>query len=111
MRGHLDTPFSGSEWLFCRAYAGNGYRLVSFELNEVLGKEQIQGPAQSHSHFLLQAWQFAQVNSAPQPPGNESREVDAHDVCHSGSPANGGELADGGKNEGLFCRPSKSRDV
>src|SRR5262245_8838665 len=110
LRGHFPTPLSGSEWLLCRTCAGSGYSLGGFELDEVFRKEQIEGPTQSDAHFLLQARQLAQVNSAPQPPGNESREVDAHDVRYSGSPPDCGKLADGGENKGLLCRASKGRD-
>src|ERR1700686_471246 len=38
----------------------------------VLGKEKVQGPVECHPNFFVQAWQFAEVNRPPHPPGEEA---------------------------------------
>jgi hypothetical protein len=50
------------------------------ELHEILGEEEVQRPIQGHTHLLLEAWEFAQVDRAPQPPGQESRKLPAENL-------------------------------
>jgi hypothetical protein len=73
------------------------------ELHQVLGKEQIQGPIKGDAHFPLKARQLAQVDGAPQPPGQKAGEVQAQDVRHPGASANGRQLAQRGEDKRLFA--------
>src|SRR5262249_3753723 len=52
----------------------------------------------------------AQINRSPHPPGYESREIDAQDICHSSTPPNCCQLTDGGEREWLKIPTAKSRN-
>jgi len=41
------------------------------ELNEILRKDQIKRPVKSSAQFLLKSRELAQVNRAPEPPGDK----------------------------------------
>src|SRR5262249_2357318 len=56
----------------------------------------------------LETRQLGQIDRAPQPPGDEPREVDPADLRHSGPPADGRQLSDGAKYE-RACRLTAGR--
>src|SRR5262249_5860913 len=63
------------------------------KLDEILGEHQIQGPIHHDTALLFESWQLAQVNSPPQPPGDEAGEVHAKDSGHARALANRGQLS------------------
>jgi len=58
---------------------------------EVLAETKIKGPIEGNPDLLFKSRQFAQIDSPPQPPGEEAREVDAENIGNPGAPANGGQ--------------------
>ena len=77
----------------------HGWGAYREKLYEVLGKQEIQRPIQRHTHLLLKARQLAEVNRAPQPPGDAPGEVNPQDVGYARALANGRQLANGGKDK------------
>jgi hypothetical protein len=98
------------------AYLGSGIPLRASrrpdlgELLNVLGKDQIERPLQRHSQLLFQARQLAQVNRAPQPPGDKAGKLEAENFGHAGAPADGSELADGVEDERSLSIATDRRD-
>src|SRR3974390_3659031 len=65
------------------------------ELAQVLRKDKIEGPVESHANLLFQARQFAQINSAPHPPCGKAGHVHPEDTGNAGTMSNGRKLAYG----------------
>src|SRR5215469_17457959 len=80
------------------------------ELHQIFAKEKIQRPVQSDAKLLLKTGEFAQVNRSPHPPGYESREIDTQDICHSSTPPDCCQLADGGERERFKIPAANSRN-
>src|SRR5574341_977577 len=72
------------------------------ELHEIFGKDEIQCPAQQDADLLLYAWQLAQVDRPPEPPGDKTREVDPQDIGHPGPPADRSQQSDGREDKRLL---------
>ena len=55
-------------------------------LDKVFREEDIQGPIESDTQLLFEAGEFQKVNRPPEPPGDESREIDAKNSGDTGAP-------------------------
>src|ERR1044071_10217908 len=73
---------------------GNYLRALVQILHKILREKDIECPVDGHPNLLLQTWQFAPVNPAPEKPGEKSGEVDTENSRHTRAPADGGEKAD-----------------
>src|SRR6266849_3711674 len=76
-------------------------RLDLQELYEVFREHEIERPIERNAHFLLETGQLAQVNRAPEPPGDEPGEVDTEDVGDACPTADRSELTDRREDERL----------
>ena len=54
----------------------------------VFAEQKIQSPVKGHADLFVQPWQFAQVNRAPQPPGEKAGEIESENPRYAGSTAN-----------------------
>src|SRR5947209_10209128 len=95
MTGSLSSNRDFDFWLRLFFVVRNRWRAKGLELHEIFGEKQVQSPVQRHSQLLLEPWELAEIDSAPQPPGNEAREVNAENVSYAGAPADGSELSNG----------------
>src|SRR5215469_2367864 len=80
------------------------------KLHEVLRKDEVKRPVQSHAEFLFEPWELEKVNRSPEPPSDKPREVNAQDVGDTGPSADRCELCHGRKIEPLLLRPANGRD-
>ncbi len=62
--------------------------------DDVLRKEQIESPVEGDTGLLLKARQLHQVDCSPQPPRDESGEIDTQDIRHAGASADRRQLAE-----------------
>src|SRR5439155_25965696 len=86
-------------------------RLVR-KLHDVLRKQQVQGPVQSHAEFLFESRQFAQVDGSPYPPRKKAREFNTENIGDAGSLSDRRKLAEGRKHEGpLWPFSDRSADI
>ena len=51
----------------------------------VFAEQEIQSPIEGDANLFVQSGQFAQVNRAPKPPGEEAGEVESENPRHAGS--------------------------
>src|SRR5437899_2261701 len=78
-------------------------RPVCQELHQVLGKKQVESPVERHTQLLLEARQLAEVDRPPQPPGDESRELEPEDLRDTRAAADRGQLAEPAEVEGSLA--------
>src|SRR4051794_1535146 len=64
------------------------------ELAQVLGKEKIKCPVECYTNFLLESWQFAQIDRSPHPPRQKTGDIYAEYAGHPGAMSDGCKLAD-----------------
>src|SRR5437867_396384 len=81
----------------------NARRALRQELDQVLGEEQVEGPVERHPELFLEARQLAEVDGPPQPPGDESRELEAEDFRDPGAAADRRQLAEPAEIERLLA--------
>ena len=75
-------------------------------------KDQVQSPVECDAQLFLKSRKLHQIDSSPEPPGEESREVQAEDLSDAGASTEGRELSDGLEHEGfLFTSANCSPDV
>src|SRR4030095_4153953 len=91
---------------------GNYLRALVQILHKILREEDIECPVDRDPNLLLQTWQFAPVNPAPEKPGEKSGEVDAENARRPRAPTDSGEEADDLKIERfLFSAAHACDDV
>ena len=57
-------------------------------LDKVFREENIQGPIESDTQLLFEPGEFQKVNRPPEPPSEESREIDAENSGYTCPPTN-----------------------
>ena len=67
--------------------------------NDVFRKDEIERPAEGDAYLLLEAGQLHKVDRSPQPPSNESGEIDTQDIGHSNASADQSPTALPSKSE------------
>ena len=69
-------------------------------LDKVFRKEDIQGPIKSNPELLFEAGKLEKVDRAPEPPGDESREIDAKNSGNAGPATDRGQQTERLEPEG-----------
>src|SRR5271166_143802 len=62
-------------------------------LDKIFRKEDIQGPIESDPELLFKAGKFEKVDRTPEPPGDESREIDTKNSGNAGAATDRGQQA------------------
>jgi hypothetical protein len=60
-------------------------------LDKIFRKEDIQGPIESDPELLFEAGKLEKVDRTPEPPGDESREIDSKNSGNTGAATDRGE--------------------
>ena len=60
-------------------------------LNKIFRKEDVQGPIESDPQLLFKARKLEKVDRTPEPPGDESREIDTKNSGNAGAATDRGQ--------------------
>ena len=75
------------------------------KLNEILREDDIEYPIEHDTDFFLNAWQLAQVDEAPQGPGDDSGKIESNNSRDTRAPSDGSQLAKRPEPERLYIGP------
>src|SRR4029078_1599417 len=103
---HVDsiTEVALMEDLFARleVLLRDAHRRVEFQLHQLCRQQQIERPRRSDLEAAAPARQLHQVDGSPDPPGEESRKLDAENLRHRRAVAERTHLAKLVKRESLL---------
>src|SRR2546428_7912701 len=102
LQDQLLGVFRGAHLIF---RMGDGRGTECHKLHEVFGEDQIEGPVEGHAQLFFEAGELAEIDSPPQPPGNEPGKVDPQNIRDPGPLPDCCELSDGENTKGFFSRP------
>src|SRR5271165_5073951 len=79
-------------------------------LDKIFRKEDIQGPIESDPELLFKAGKFEKVDRTPEPPCDESREIDAKNSADTGATTDRRQQTECLEPEGGQVAPANTRD-
>src|SRR5213596_498082 len=88
---------------------GDGRGTECHKLHEVFGEDQIECPVEGHAQLFFEAGELAEIDSPPQPPGNEPGKVDPQNIRDPGPLPDCCELSDGREHAWPFHPAAERR--